>query len=542
MPTIELDLRDLEKLLGKKLPRTAEALDSAFECVKAEVEEISGNNLKLEIKGNDRPDIWNVEGVARQMKGQVEKEIGLKKYKINNSRFEVKTKGVKVRPYIACAVVKNIKITPYILEQLIQQQEKIHGTYGRNRKRASIGLYNFDMLKFPLRYCTCDPKKVSFIPLGWTKKANMEKIIKEHEKGKEFCDILKGEKKYPVFLDNDGKVLSFPPIINSNDLGNISTKTKNILVEVTGTDLEVVKSVLNIVVLSLADRGGKIYSVKTIGSGKPKVFPNFSTKKIIAKLDDVNGLLGMEFSAKQVEKLLKRSRYGVVVKGNKFVVEIPCYRTDIMHPVDIIEDIAIAYGFNDFEVDPPELYTLGGLTAKTKFSNKVRDIMIGFGLQEVMTHTLVNKKTLTEKVMIVPKLTEISNPINNNYTCLRNAVIPTMLELLSKNTHNKFPQKIFEVGNCIVNKKDVEKLGCLITHDQANFTEAKAILESIGRNLGIKFGLKPIKHPTFIDGRVGEILLKGKHVGVIGEINPKVLENWGLEKSVIGFEIDLGNL
>jgi len=542
MPTIEINLKDLEKMIGVKLPRRADQLDSAFECVKAEVEEVKGDEVKLEIKGNDRPDIWNVEGIARQMKGQLGKSTGLQKYSIADSKLELLSKDVKVRPYIACAIIKGIKLTPYILDQLIQQQEKIHGTYGRNRKKASIGLYNFDMLTFPLKYELTNPDTTSFVPLGWTEKATITKILKEHDKGKEFVDILKDQKKVPIFKDSEGKILSLPPIINSNDLGNVTTETKNILIEVTGTDWKVVENVLRIMTISLADRGGKIHSVKIRSPSFSGTTPNFSTEKIEVPLHEINSHIGMNFTKEKATQLLKRSRYGVESKGNKFIVEVPSYRTDIMHPVDIIEDVAIAYGFNNLVSDPLKLYTLGGLSEQTKFSNKIRELMVGFGLQEVMTFTLVSKETLSSKINVSPKLTELINPINMNYNSLRNALIPTMLELLSKNTHNKFPQRIFEVGNCIVGTKDTEKLACLITHDQANYTEAKAILQALGNSLGKTFEVRPIKHPTFIEGRVAEILLKGKHLGVIGEVSPSVLENWKLEKSVIGFEIKLQDI
>jgi phenylalanyl-tRNA synthetase beta chain len=541
MPTINLNLKETEKLIGQKLPRKAEELDTSFECVKAEVEEIKGNDLKLEIKGNDRPDIWNEEGIARQMRGQLGLETGLKKYSVHKSDYVVKVSGVKQRPFIACAVVKGVKLTQYILEQLIQQQEKIHGTYGRNRKKASIGLYNADMVTFPLRYEETFPDKNAFVPLGWEKKATPQEILDKHDKGKEFANILSGQKKYPIFLDSEKKVLSLPPIINSNDLGNISEKTENILVEVTGTDWKTVKIVLNIMALSLADRGGKIYSVK-IQSPHACVTPDLSTEKIEVKLNDINSLIGMNFTLEVAGRLLRKGRYGVEFGKKSLRVEIPCYRTDIMHPVDIIEDVAIAYGFNKFVPDPLEIYTVGSLSKKEVFSNKVRELMVGFGLQEIMTFTLVSEETLSKKVNLTPKLTQIENPMNKNYTSLRNALIPTMLEFLSKNTHNKFPQRIFEVGNCIVDKKDQLKLAVLVTHDQANYTEAKSMLESVAKNLKVDFSLKPIVHPTFIEGRSAEVLLGGKHLGVIGEVSPQVLENWGLEKPVICFEINIDRL
>jgi phenylalanyl-tRNA synthetase beta chain len=539
MPTITLNLKDLEKMIGKKLPRSASELDEAFECVKAEVEDIKGDELKLEIKGNDRPDIWNVEGIVRQMKGQLETEMGLVKYKINDSKYEVKVKDIDQRKFIACAVVKDVEITPYILEQLIQQQEKIHGTYGRKRKRASIGLYDADMITFPLKYTTVDPTKVKFIPLGWEKKANLKQIIEEHEKGKEFASILQGQQKYPIFVDSKEKILSFPPIINSNDLGNITPGKKNILIEVTGTEFDIVKNVLNIMVISLADRGGKIYSVRISSPYKTCVTPLFVQEKIDVKLSDINSRIGMNFTIDSAKKLLRKARYGVETKGNKFIIEIPFYRTDIMHPVDIIEDVAIAYGFNKFVPDAPELYTLGGLTEKTKLSNKVRQTMIGFGMQEVMTFTFVSEKILADNVGLKPKLTQVINPMNENYTSLRNAIIPTMLDFLGKNQHNKFPQAIFEVGNCVVDLKDKEKLACLIAKDQANYTEIKAILEALVRSLGIEITISPIKHPTFIEGRCAEIKQGKKHLGVIGEVHPKVLGNFGIEKPVVGFEIGL---
>ncbi|MBD3263068.1 phenylalanine--tRNA ligase subunit beta [Candidatus Woesearchaeota archaeon] len=550
MPTIDISLTDLEKLAGKKLPRDINELNKILEFAKSEVENLDGNDLKLSIEDSNRPDLWCVEGVARQIQGFLGVETGLKKYSAKKTKLNVfvNKKLEKIRPHIACAVIKNVKLTNEIIEQLMQQQDKIDGTFGRKRRKTSIGLYDFDQIKFPLRYDITKPNENAFAPLTFTKKLTPAKILKEHPKGIEYAHILSDFKEYPIFKDDAGKILSMPPIINSNDLGQITEKTKNILIEVTGTNHAAVNAVLRIMALSLVDRGGELHEVKiNYPYANDENTPDLESKEKLLDVNDVNKLLGTSFSPTDIIKLLKKYGYDADTKNRHIKVIVPSYRTDIMHDVDLIEDVAIAHSYSNFEPLPLELLTTGQVAEIQKLTNKIRGLIIGQEAQEVLNFTLTNKNVLFKKMNLPQsEVVEIENPVSLTYSCLRSFLLPGLLEFLSKNTKKEYPQKIFEVGKTVMPLKTKTReethLAYLSAHKGANFTEAKQALDALFRSLGKEIQVKPTAHKSFIPGRAGAILLGNKEIGVIGEISPQVISNWRLEVPVVGFEINISAL
>ncbi len=560
MPILKFSLKDIENLVGRRLPHEPELLNDEFQYVGGEVEFLEGDELHLEIKCRNRPDLWCAEGIARELRGANGKELGLAEYKVEKGDYTVKVnrKLLHIRPYISCAVVKDVKLTSFIIKQIMQMQEKIDGNVGRNRRKTSIGIYNLDLLKFPLDYTVTDLDKNAFVPLNFTKKMTPGKILKEHPKAKEYGHILEGLKQVPIFLDAKGKVLSFPPIINSADLGGISANTRNVLIEVTGTDYETVQNVLKIMSLTFADRGGKIYNTTidypyTLPNKKKKdTTPELFSKTVWkVKVADVNKRLGTEFNSNQLSVILQRARYGIRKKTPDFIeVLIPFYRSDIIHVVDIIEDVAINYGYNLFKPMKLDLPTKGGLTPEAAFMDKIRELMIGYGAQEIMTFTLTNDELLRQKVgRKEDGLIRITNPMSSSYEVLRDSLLPMSLDFLAVNKHADYPQNIFEVGECAIfdqSEENTAKISPMLAYcasrDNITFTEVKQVLSSLMDSLGKKFEVRSIEDPLFIEGRVGVIMVKHTPIGLIGEIHPKVLAKFGLEMPVISFEIDLNLL
>ena len=551
MPTIEISLTDLEKLVGKKLPKDIEKLWEIFEYAKAELENLEGDTVKIAIEDSNRPDLWCIEGIARQIKGALGVETGLKEYSAKKSTYEVfvNKKLEKIRPYIACAVIKNVKLTDEIIKQLMQQQDKIDGTFGRKRRKTSIGLYDFDLIKFPLKYDITAPNENEFVPLTFTKKLTPTRILREHPKGIEYGHILADFKEYPIFKDNEGKILSMPPIINSNDLGQITEKTKNLLIEVTGTDYKAVNAALRIMALSLVDRGGELYNVKIDYVYRDNdLTPHLESSEKLLDANYVNKWLGTSLKPSEIINLLKKARFNANAKMDSEVeVQVPSYRTDIMHDVDLIEDVAIASGYSNLKPLPLELATTGGLPGIEKKANKVRELMIGFGAQEVLNFTLTNKETLFKNMdLIETPVIEIENPVSLLYYCLRNSLLPGLLEFLSKNTKKEYPQSIFEVGAIVKPNKsgsDEEKhLAYLSAHKGANFTEAKQALDALFAGQGVHVEIKPTEHRSFIPGRAGRVIVNDKKIGFIGEFSPEIIQNWGLNVPIVGFELNLTDL
>ncbi len=223
MPTIDIDYSELQRLLKVELNGDMDKLDDILSYVKAEVKgyDQKENAVTVEFKDTNRPDLWSIEGLSRALQGYLGQEKGIKHYSIGKSTVEVKVdaKIFGIRPYICCAVVKDIHLSDEIIKGIMHLQEKLDQTNGRNRQKTSIGIYNLDLIKPPILYTAVEPSEVSFVPLGFTEKMNLDEVLEKHPKGQEYGHIVKRNPLYPMLYDSEGKVLSFPPIINSNDLG-----------------------------------------------------------------------------------------------------------------------------------------------------------------------------------------------------------------------------------------------------------------------------------------------------------------------------------
>ncbi len=556
MPTLNLSLKDMEELVGRKLPRDKDELNEILQYVGGEVESIDGDAFQVEIKCGNRPDLWCAEGIATAVRGGLGIDPGLLKIDVkpSNVTVTVDKRTKPIRYYAACAIAKNVNVTEQLLIQLIQLQEKMNATYGRKRRVVGTGIYDFEKVKPPILWTVADPNKAKFVPLGFEKELTLKQILQQHPKGKEFGHLLEDAKAYPVFIDAKQRIMSMPPIINSNYSGKVTEEVKDLFIEATGTNWEATLASLNITVLALTMRGAEIYSVKMIYPEGAIVTPDFKTTIWKIGLSSINSRLGLNLKWKEAADLLERSRYGVekvkVANWDFLDVEVPAYRVDVMHDVDIIEDVAVMYGYNNFEQEKLSLSTEGGLEPLTKFSDKIRILLIGTGAQEVQTFTLTDPAILTRKVCVQKKnLVSISNPMSATYSVLRDEIWPLLLDFLSKNKHAEYPQKIFEVGDVVVpnpraeNKSDTVKHAAFISaHGDANYTEAKQTVEALLRSIGLAAEIKETEHASFIPGRVGKIIVQGRPVGLVGEFHPQILNNFRIEVPVVGFEIDLSAL
>lgn len=557
MPTIDVDYQELQRLLGIDLAGDMEKLDDILSYVKAEVKgfDEKENAVTVEFKDTNRPDLWSVEGLSRALRGYLGQEKGIKAYSLGKSDVEVTVdaKIFGIRPYICCSVIKGIHLSDEVIKGIMHLQEKLDQTSGRNRQKTSIGIYNLDLIKPPIHYTAVKPSEVSFVPLGFNEKMDLDKVLECHPKGQEYGHIVKRHPLYPMLFDSEGRVLSFPPIINSNDLGKITEQSVNLLVEVTGTVYQSVLNTLNLVTLALIDRGGQASNVTvhypadgyTLGS---VVTPDFSSRTLELSVADTNRLLGLGLSSTEIASLLGTAGLGVErIAGNCLSVVVPCYRVDVMHQVDLIEDVAIAYGYNNILPLWRELPTTGKAKSDQRLINIARDLMVGLGYQETLNNTLTNQETLFQKMNLEPtKPAELANPKVNTMTCLRNWLLPSLLAFSSVNQSVEFPQKIFELGIVTLldetketRTRDENWLAALTTHPNANFSEIKSALDSFMANFGVEWQIKAASHPSFMEGRVGEVLVDGVCVGFVGELYPGVLEAWKLENPAAAFELHL---
>ncbi|MCG3216982.1 MAG: phenylalanine--tRNA ligase subunit beta, partial [Candidatus Heimdallarchaeota archaeon] len=439
-------------------------------------------------------------------------------------------------------------LNDYYIKQIMQLSEKIDYSYGRRRKRSSIGFYNLSMIKSPIDYKIIDASH-EFVPLEYKEKMTLDRILEEHEKGIEFGYIVKGYGHYPILLSADGMTLSLPPVINSNDVGKVTEETNESLIEVTGTNFETVNVVLNILCQVLADHGAEIYSVEIEYPAeileKNVVTPLLTGEKITFNLDTVNKYLGTSIKPKEAEELIKKRRFDCIsVEKSDITIEIPPYRVDILHWVDIAEELVIALDYTKIIPTKWKVLTVGSLLPETESEDLIRNMLIGAGGIEILSNTLTDPEILTSKINVDDEdYVKIENPVSTTYSVLRNQIYPLLINVLSKNTHGSYPQLIFEVGE-IVKLEDNEvttqtNAAFCIADAEASFEDAHKRLHQLMTLLKAEYKIKNIKHPSFTEGRCGRILIDKKECGIIGEIHPSVLETNQIWVPVVGFELEL---
>lgn len=529
---------DKNRLLRSVQAPEEEVLEALAE-IKCEFDKEEDGALLLEVTG-DRPDLLSRQGVVRALKGYLREETGLPEIEVKQSGLVVDVKpSVKgIRPVIVAAAVKGVALDDASVAELMQIQEKLVLTHGRRRRKVAVGVHDFDKISFPLVYEAVAEKK--FIPLAKEKEMGLKQILEGHEKGIDYAFILEGFDKYPIISDAKGQVVSFPPIINSAKTA-VTGETRNLFIEITGTDFEACNTALNIMCQDFFDDGCAIESVEVRADGKKLVTPITKPQKMVLNCAYANQMLGLEASPNELAEFLRRQRIDAKVDGKTIECFIPAYRADFLHEIDLVEEVAIGYGYNRFQIKEPSVFTKGGRSEYSALIDGVRDLMVGAGYIELSTHVLYSPER-AEKAFAGKDVVRIRNPVSSEYSCLRSSLLPPLLEVLSENTHEVYPQKIFEVGEVVVKDANSETktrtdlhLCALVAHKTASLSEAASLLAKVLPEAK----LKKAKSKQFIEGRCGEAVVGGEAKGTVGEVHPVVLENYGLQMPVSGFEVVL---
>lgn len=543
MPTVTLNRNEFEKLVGKKIP--LEKLKDRISMLGTDLEEVTDKEIIVEVFPN-RPDMLSEQGFARAFSSFIGVKKGLSKYNVKKSNLKVVVDpSVKMRPFTACAIVKNLKFTDERIRELMQVQEKLAVTHGRNRKKSAYGIYPLKNINFPIKYVAKDPKKIKFKPLGFSDEILASEVINVHPKGKAYKDITTNWKEFPFFIDAKNNVLCMLPFTNSEDTGKVDISTNEVFVECSGTDFENVKIALNIITSVLADMGGQIYSLDVSYDNKTFTTPNLDPISMKLDVPYYNKLLGLNLSEKDAIEFLKRMGYGVDGK----TVLVPSYRADILHQVDLAEDIAIAYGYENFNSEIPQVATIAQESFMEVFKSKIITILIGLGCLETSTYNIVNEVSHNGKMPMHSKFVRLANALSSEYNVMRSHMFPSLMEVLGNNSHYEYPQKLAEIGTVFsedpsteTGVKEAQVLGFVSAHSNASFTEGKQVLDSVMSLLNSSYDIIPIEHEAFIKGRVGKLMINNKQLGIIGEVHPKVLTNFKIEVPVVGFELNVSEL
>ena len=551
MPVITFKYQDL-KDLGINMEK--DELIDTLPMMSSDIEDYDDEEIKVEFFPN-RPDNLSVEGVARSFKGFIGQEIGFPDYKVEDSgEYVTVDKDVAaIRPYIGFAKIDNVDFTGDKLKYIMEFQENLHWVIGRDRKKVAIGIHNADVVEAPFKYIATPKDANAFVPLEKDVEMTPDAILTDHEKGVDYAHLIEDFEKYPLILDKNDNVLSMPPIING-ELTKIKEDTHNIIVDVTGTDERAVNQSLNIICSSFAEVGGQIKSMEVRYEDKTIKTPDLTPQEMNVHVDTANSLIGgTSLTAQDIRELLLKARFDAeIIDDNEVKAIIPAYRVDILHEVDIVENIAVQYHINSVEAELPDINTVAYENDWFKSESIIREIMISLGFQEVMSLMLTNEEAHYEKMNQEEEPhVQVARPITIDRTMIRTSLINSLMEFLEDNKHEDLPQKIFEIGDVLYLDDSKEnktvtskKLAGLICHSTANFTEIKSVVTSVLSNLGYSMEISDSENKTFIPGRAADVTgsaEKGSVKGFFGEVSPEVITNFTLEYPVIAFEIEFIN-
>ncbi|WP_115864781.1 phenylalanine--tRNA ligase subunit beta [Halorussus litoreus] len=574
MPVVDVNPDELRDLTGHEEKSDDELIDDLFALGLEFEGRTEEGDLQLEF-APDRLDRLSVEGVARSLRYQYGDDRGIYVPSTNDPEWtiEVDESVPDERPYVTGAVIRDVDLDDDALDSLIQLQEKLHATMGRKRAKGAIGIHDLTMLKGrtatsegqagprnTITYRGIEPAGDRFVPLDSDAEMTPTEVLRAHPTGETYADLVAEYERYPAIYDDIG-LFSFPPVINGRRT-EVSTDSRDLFVEMTGTDQWTIDRMCNVVCYALDARGAQVERIEVEYPDRTLRRPDFEVTEKTVTHERVESMLGVDLSAERVLDLLERS--GVDAETTEvgddelaYEVEIPPYRVDVLHPLDVVDDVGRAYGFNELEPRYPDVGTVGGRHDRSKLEDATRNVLVGLGFEDLLNFHMISEEENFDRLRITPEgdvlgadePATILEPYSEDYTMLRTWALPSLLMVLENNTHRAYPQDLAEIGLAarvdgsedtgVAERRTVA--GVLARHD-ASYEDAKGRLQAVARNFDKDLETPATDHPTFIDGRAAEVVLDGERAGVIGEVHPEVLVEHDLELPVAAFEFRLDAL
>ena len=539
MPVIELSYIRLQKLVGKV---SKKQISDFLPFLGLDIESEDKDLVRIEYSPN-RPDYSTDFGIALGLQGLLGIKTGMVKLGIKKSNkylISVKPTVSQIRPFVTGIVAKNGKIDDKTIKQLMTMQEDLHFGIGRKRKKSSIGIHDLDKISFPLVYTTSN-KNHKFIPLNSKNELTISEILGNTSTGKDYGSLLGQSSKVPLILDKNQDTVSFPPIINAA-ITTVTTRTKNLFVEVTGINKADAEDMLAVVATVLQSAGFALESVKITGAknSSPKLEPRKMTVSSLL----INQTLGLNLTTSKIISSLKKSRLDASSKGTNIICIIPVYRFDIFGPMDLVEEVALGYGIQNLKPVISPSQTIGETNPVSLKLKLLDQTMIGLGFLESLNSSLTSKRVLYDMTnRDSTKIISVLDSKSQEHTILRDSILPGLLENLSRNIHESYPQKMFETGTVFGAGNPIsEKISFsgISAHKDAHFTEIKSVIQAaLNIGFGIDIETKTATNPIFEDGHCASIILNGTMIGIIGKIDSKIVENYKIRIPVVGFEISL---
>jgi phenylalanyl-tRNA synthetase beta chain len=603
MPTVDVDPDELRELTGHADKSDDELREDLFSLGLEYEGETAEGNFELEF-APDRLDRLSVEGIARSLRYDYGDDRGVYVPSTNDAEWTIEVEDTpEERPYVTGAVVRGLDLDEDSLDSLIQLQEKLHATMGRKRAKGAIGVHDLTMLKggeasvsggSPLQsgggsdaelpagvgdddagdeatvsksitYTGVDPDGEEFVPLEGDRGMTPAEVIAEHHIGVEYAALVSEMDRVPAIYDAIG-LFSFPPVINGRRT-EVDTGSRDLFIEMTGTDQWTIDYMLSIVCYALDARGGTVeevtveYADSAPGehAGRSFVRPDFATKTKTVAHDRIETTLGVDLEKREIGDLAERAGLDASETDEEgvYAFEIPPYRVDVLHPIDVIDDLGRAYGFNTLEPRYPDVSTVGGRHDRSKLERAARNVLVGLGFEDLLNFYMISEAHNYERLGVAPgsdvvgggEPVTIQEPYSEDYTMLRSWALPSIMQVLENNTHRSYPQDLAEIGLAAevdesenTNVAEHRTVAAAVARHDASYEDARARLQAVAANFDVALATPPTDHPTFVDGRTAAVELDGERVGVIGEVHPEVLVEHDLEVPVTAFEFRLDAL
>uniref|UniRef100_A0A8C1MLG8 Phenylalanine--tRNA ligase beta subunit n=1 Tax=Cyprinus carpio TaxID=7962 RepID=A0A8C1MLG8_CYPCA len=523
---------------------------------------------KIDVPAN-RYDLLCLEGLVRGL--QVFKEkLEAPRYKRVSpadggepQRLVITEETASVRPHAVAAVLRNITFTQERYESFIELQEKLHQNICRKRTLVAIGTHDLDTISGPFTYTAKPPGEIRFKPLSQSREytaAELMSLYKTDSHLRHYLHIIENEPLYPVIYDSNGIVLSMPPIING-DHSKISLNTKNIFIECTATDLTKAKITLDMVVTMFSEYCDEPFTVEeaevVYPDGRLSVYPELAYRTETLSGDFINKRVGINESAESIAQLLTRMclRSEVSGEGDLIQVEIPPTRADVIHACDIMEDAAIAYGFNNIVRSTPRTYTVANQLPVNKLTELLRQDLAAAGFTEALTFALCSEEDIADKLrknITETRAVHISNPKTADFQVARTSLLPGLLKTIAANRKMPLPLKLFEISDVVL-KDETKDVGarnnrrlCAVYYNKSpGFEVIHGLLDRVMQLLDVKPGrnqgyhIQAAEDSTFFPGRCAEIFSCGKSIGHLGVLHPDVISRFELTMPCSAIDIDI---
>lgn len=546
MPTISIEQRELaEFLTANGGYHDLGDISERLPLIGCDIDKCDEEVLEIEIFP-DRPDMLSTETLSHVMLPFLNSKNAMPALdiKVGSIHIDVDEELENVRPVILGAVVRGVNIDEALIKRLMDHQEKLHFSLGRRRKRASIGVHDLATIKPPFRVIAAE-RSHRFRPLASDEEMSIEQILTNHDKGIEYAHLLEGMEKVPLILDSEDTVLSFPPIINGFQT-TVTENTSDVFIDVTGWDERACEACLMLICLQLSYNGGEIESVQlTDYQGKSTSLPRNGTTPHVVQRELVEGLLGREFADEELSSAINRMG-GKIRYSSKddMIIEMPHWRFDILHPIDLVEEIAIGHGYEDLGSAVPRSPLTAQPREDSELLRRIRTSLIGLGMIQIQSLSLSDPSDQFDNVRwpLLGEVTEIANPITTEHTILRQYLLPGLFRLLSANRHHELPQKVFETG-CVIRNHQNNMNCAFLCAEVGGFANVRGRVQSLMRDLGIlDWSAREVADGPWLSGRGAAIYIGETKVGEFGEVAPEVAEIFELSVPMNGCEIDLGVL